>query len=193
MISVCCFQFRCLSIVTPRKLKESTLSVSFRNKLQSISEVWIKVQNFSFTENAVCTMVTILSRGIELTSVYYKNYAHGSRFLMFGCDAIPVDLTRLPTVVPVLHVLAKQPVNSEEHWSMYRMNAQRQILLPNKYHISLQWRHNGRDSVSNHQPHDYLLNRLFKAQFKENIKAPRHWPLWGEFTGDRWIPLTKGQ
>ena len=27
--------------------------------------------------------------------------------------------------------------------------------------ISLQWRHNGRDSVSNHQPHDCLLNRLF--------------------------------
>ena len=31
------------------------------------------------------------------------------------------------------------------------------------------------------------------AQIKENIKAPRHWPLWGEFTGDRWIPRTKGQ
>ena len=28
---------------------------------------------------------------------------------------------------------------------------------------------------------------------KENIKAPRHWPLRGESTGDRWIPLTKGQ
>ena len=27
----------------------------------------------------------------------------------------------------------------------------------------------------------------------ENIKAPRHWPFWGEFTGDRWIPRTKGQ
>ena len=26
-----------------------------------------------------------------------------------------------------------------------------------------------------------------------NIKAPRHWPLWGEFTGDLWIPHTKGQ
>ena len=25
------------------------------------------------------------------------------------------------------------------------------------------------------------------------IKAPHHWPLWGEFTGDRWIPRTKGQ
>ena len=32
-----------------------------------------------------------------------------------------------------------------------------------------------------------------QAQIKENIKAPRHWPLWGEFTGHRWIPHTKGQ
>ena len=40
---------------------------------------------------------------------------------------------------------------------------------------------------------DYLLNRLFKAQIKEDIKAPRHWFLWGEFTDDRWIPRTKGQ
>ena len=32
-----------------------------------------------------------------------------------------------------------------------------------------------------------------QAQLKENIKAPGHWPLWGESTGDRWIPFTKGQ
>ena len=41
-------------------------------------------------------------------------------------------------------------------------------------------------------------SRLFAQSFvqvwiKENIKAPRHRPLWGESTGDRWIPLTKGQ
>ena len=30
-----------------------------------------------------------------------------------------------------------------------------------------------------------------QAKIKENIKAPRHWPLWGEFTGHRWIPHTK--
>ena len=34
---------------------------------------------------------------------------------------------------------------------------------------------------------------LIKAQIKENIKAVRYWPLWGELTGDRWIPRTKGQ
>ena len=27
----------------------------------------------------------------------------------------------------------------------------------------------------------------------ENIEAQRHWPLCGEFTGDRWIPRTNGQ
>ena len=32
---------------------------------------------------------------------------------------------------------------------------------------SLLWHHNERDSVSNHQPYDCLLNRLLKAQIKE--------------------------
>ena len=40
---------------------------------------------------------------------------------------------------------------------------------------TLQWRHNERVGVSNHRFHDCLLNRLFKAQIKENIKAPRYW------------------
>ena len=36
-----------------------------------------------------------------------------------------------------------------------------------------------------------LLTQTFiQAQIKENIKAPRHWPLCGEFTVDRWIPRT---
>ena len=46
---------------------------------------------------------------------------------------------------------------------------------------TIQWRHNERDGVSN------------QAHIKENIKDPRHWSLWGDSTGHRWIPLTKGQ
>ena len=38
--------------------------------------------------------------------------------------------------------------------------------------MTLQWRHNGRDSVSNHQPHDCLLNRLFRRRSKK-ISKPR--------------------
>ena len=35
---------------------------------------------------------------------------------------------------------------------------------------SLQWRHNGRDSISNHQPRDCLLNRLFRRKSKKTSK-----------------------
>ena len=38
------------------------------------------------------------------------------------------------------------------------------------YSISLQCGHNGRDSVSNHQPHDCLLNRLFRRTSKKTSK-----------------------
>ena len=31
------------------------------------------------------------------------------------------------------------------------------------------------------------------ADQRKKNKAPRHWPLCGEFTGDRWIPRTNGQ
>ena len=31
------------------------------------------------------------------------------------------------------------------------------------------------------------------TRFMIVCKAPRYWPLCGEFTGDRWIPRTKGQ
>ena len=35
---------------------------------------------------------------------------------------------------------------------------------------SLRWRHNERDSVSNHQPHDCLRNRLFRRRSKKTSK-----------------------
>ena len=38
------------------------------------------------------------------------------------------------------------------------------------YCSPLQWRHNGRDDVSNHQPHHCLLNRLFRRRSKKTLK-----------------------
>ena len=37
-------------------------------------------------------------------------------------------------------------------------------------HVSLQWRHNEPDGLSNHQPHDCLLNRLFGRRSKKTSK-----------------------
>ena len=38
-----------------------------------------------------------------------------------------------------------------------------------------------------------IVSIVYSGADQRNIKAPRHWPLWGEFTGPRWIPRTKGQ
>ena len=38
------------------------------------------------------------------------------------------------------------------------------------YFTTLLWRHNGRGSVSNHQPYDCLLNRLFRRRSKKTTK-----------------------
>ena len=51
------------------------------------------------------------------------------------------------------------------------------------------WRHNDHDGASNHQHNGCLLNRLFRR--KENIKAPGHWPLCGEFTGTGEFPAQR--
>ena len=53
--------------------------------------------------------------------------------------------------------------------------------------ITLQWRHNGRDSVSNHKPHDGLLNRVFRRRSKKTSKPSAtglcagNSPMTGEF------------
>ena len=53
--------------------------------------------------------------------------------------------------------------------------------------MSLRWRHNGRDSVSNYQPHHCLLNRSFRRRSKKtsNLRVTGlcvgNSPLTGEF------------
>ena len=58
------------------------------------------------------------------------------------------------------------------------------------YLFPLQWRHNERDRVSDHQPHDCLLNRLFRRRSTKTSKlrvtglcagnpvnSPHKWPV----------------
>ena len=59
------------------------------------------------------------------------------------------------------------------------------------YRLSLQWRHDERDGVSNHQPHECLLNRLFRRRSKRTSKlrvtglCAGNSPLTGEFPAQR--------
>ena len=61
----------------------------------------------------------------------------------------------------------------------------------NIFRATLQWRHNRRDGVSNHQPHDCLRNRLFRRRSKRtsklrvtglctgnsSVNSPHKWPI----------------
>ena len=57
--------------------------------------------------------------------------------------------------------------------------------------VPLQWRHNERDDVSNHQPHDCLLNLLFRRRSKKASKlrvtglCAGNSPLTGEFPAQK--------
>ena len=63
--------------------------------------------------------------------------------------------------------------------------------LIKKINDPLQWRHNGRDNVSNHQPRDCLLNRLFRRRSKKTSKlrvtglCAGNSPATGEFPAQR--------
>ena len=54
---------------------------------------------------------------------------------------------------------------SNEHWGNDMI-----VPVSVKQPCSLQWRHNERDRVSNHQPPDCLLNRLFRCRSKKTSK-----------------------
>ena len=49
--------------------------------------------------------------------------------------------------------------------------------------MSLQWRHIGRYSVSNHQPHGCLLNRLFRRRSKKTSNSASLAFVWGIHRG----------
>ena len=63
--------------------------------------------------------------------------------------------------------------------------------LATKISFTLQWRHNERDGVSNHQPHHCLLNRLFRHRSKKTPKlrvtglCVGNSPVTGEFPAQR--------
>ena len=56
----------------------------------------------------------------------------------------------------------------------------------------LQWRHDGRDCVSNHRRLDCLLNRLLMRRSKKTAKL-RVTAFVREFTSNRWIPCTHAE
>ena len=77
-------------------------------------------------------------------TVHFHNYVPSLHRRVFSCSLV---LGCLPIFVRVI----------SPHWGNHTISTSR-------------WRHNGRDSVSNHQPYDCLLNRLFRRRSKKISK-----------------------
>ena len=85
------------------------------------------------------------------------------------------------------------PVSEREPWieqtCSHMCNWSVQYIPINMHTVCpLQWRHNGRNGVSNHQPHHCLLNRLFRRRSKKTAKlrvtglCAGNSPVTGEFS-----------
>ena len=80
------------------------------------------------------------------------NHTQGSPFALI-CSVCGLDVS------PVVYV-----------WAAWTVKPLYIHVIYNHRFISLQWSHNGRDSVSNYQPHHCLLNRLFRRWSKKTSK-----------------------
>ena len=82
------------------------------------------------------------------------------------------------------HNGARSRIKAAIEWKMFMWFRYSRHSVMNQ---TLRWRHNERDSVSNHQPHDGLLNRLFRRRSKTSSKlrvtglCVRNSPGTGEF------------
>ena len=80
-----------------------------------------------------------------------------------------MNITRHLSLKKIILSVARKPVYTE------RLPQARRIVISTIFpfqcgRIILRWRHNGCDGVSNHQPHDCSLNRLFGHRSKKTSK-----------------------
>ena len=99
-------------------------------------------------------MIAALESAIQKTIAYTSPWYH-SKFRFQG------QWTTLSSLIPVKKCFSTDYVwhSTKKHASYLRVEMN-----------SLLWRHNERYGVSDHQPHDYLLNRLFRRRSKKPSK-----------------------
>ena len=134
-----------------------------------------------------CHVFTCIPSHIIMTNKpNMAGYAHCCLVCMYCVISILVTITRNQSIIlrselSTLYIHDNRPA---PQWIISNKCCAIQLQL-------LQWRHNERDAVSNHQPHDCLLKRLFR-QWSKIISKLRvtglcagNSPVTGEFPAHR--------
>ena len=81
--------------------------------------------------------------------------------LYFKMNSVKLDFLSILSYPLFYHTRQNNEHEYTDFMGWYRGDIHYETIGP------LLWRHNGRDGVSNHQPHDCLLNRLFRRRWKK--------------------------
>ena len=114
------------------------------------------------SENTVCQMEAILSKGrwVKQDAATWQGWED---------TRIVVPQTATRQHAPFGHVHSEYKLAVMSFITRIWFCTRHYVIAVNIY-ISLQWHHNGHDSVSNHQPCECLLSRLIRRRSKKASK-----------------------
>ena len=125
------------------------------------------VQNVSHFHMPQCVYVVA---GLDIFSPFSRYFNRNAHNMTLGTRAIEIHSCRWTSE------------NGRMEYHATSIKSRKEIL---------RWRRNERDGVSNHQPHDCLLNRLFRRSWKKTSKlrvtglGAGNSPVTGEFPAQR--------
>ena len=135
-------QWICRWLETPRR--SSDVTVISRKSLEEFH--WRN--HGTFRNWGICHVLALRTENPQSSEVTFKILIHRHRYAW-------------PKMSNAPH-FGSEIFCEYEGWSI--------LLLSPLYYTPLQWRHNEHDGVSNHQPHDCLLNHLFRRRSKKTSK-----------------------
>ena len=146
-----CIQFNCTIV------RSYHIMVRYYRKYQL--RKWHSLLNISVRQRlgTLCHSPTYQLH-TPITSVYFQHFKT-------TCSYMPENIRRIQSldngdnmldhIVTLIYALSYQCIVTRTIYSAIH---------------ALQWRHNEHDGVSNHQPHDCLLNRLYRRRSKKTSK-----------------------
>ena len=126
--------------------------------------------NTCIYQDGECEHVSIIGNGIKIVGLSCNGRRRersrpscGTIFVWFEV----IDNAGVCTLGEEPHLVTSLDIDTGER----RHLEVEELFLSNKVKTSqVPWRHNDRDGVSNHQPHDCFLNRLFRRRSKKTSK-----------------------
>ena len=123
---------------------------------------------FLLLKKITLASVDVFVLSITLLLAYNIQKKHFIKITVFSSSQCNFKKTVWSLIKCVKSAMFSKMVNQQ--FLTLRTNISVQDCLFYKWSISLHWRHNGPDGVSNHQPHDCSLSRLFRQRSKKASK-----------------------